>query len=111
MYAVVGVWNMDPGRREEQDRGLRELIIPAVRSHPGFVAGYWMRDPETGKGHTTIVLDSEPSARAFKDAVLGNARDQAKAGITNDSLAVVELLARSDHRPVNENYQPAGELR
>jgi hypothetical protein len=32
--------------------------------------------------------------------VLGNARDQAKAGITNDSLAVVELLAQA--HPVEE---------
>ena len=100
MYAVVGIWNMDPAGREEQDRGLRDLIIPSVRRHPGFCAGYWMRDPETGKGHTTIVLDSESSARAFKDAVLGNARDQARAGITNDSLAVVELLAQA--HPVEE---------
>jgi hypothetical protein len=70
MYAVVGVWNLDPARQREQDQGLQELTIPAVRSHPGFVAGYWMRDPESGMGHTTIVLDSEPSARAFKEFVL-----------------------------------------
>jgi hypothetical protein len=93
MFAVVGIWNLDPALREEQDRGLPELIIPSVRSHPGFVAGYWMRDPESGKGHTTIVLDSEESARAFKEIVLGNARNQAKAGITNDSLALVEMVA------------------
>jgi hypothetical protein len=86
---------MDPARREELDRGLTELIIPSIRSHPGFLAGYWMRDPESGKGHTTIVLETEPSARAFKDAVLGNAQNQARAGITNDSLAVVELLAEA----------------
>jgi hypothetical protein len=86
---------MDPARRNEQDRGLYEMIIPLARSHPGFMAGYWMRDPESGKGHTTIVLDSEPSARAFKDTALGNARNQAKAGITNESLAVVELLAHA----------------
>lgn len=100
MYAVVGIWNMDPDGPDEQHRGLRDLTIPSVQNHPGFRAGYWMRDPESGKGHTTIVLDSEPSARAFKDAVLGNALNQARAGITNDSLAVVELLAQA--HPVQE---------
>jgi hypothetical protein len=53
-----------------------------------------MRDPESGKGHTTIVLDNEMSARAFKEIVLSNTQSQAKAGITNDSLAVVEMLAQ-----------------
>jgi hypothetical protein len=95
MYALVGVWNLDPARHWGQDKRLQELIIPSIRSHPGFVAGYWMRDPESGKGHTTIVLDSEPSARAFKEIVLGNTQSQAKAGITNDSLAVVEMLAQA----------------
>jgi hypothetical protein len=94
MYAVVGVWNFDPARQNEQDQGLQELIIPSVRSHPGFVAGYWMQDPESGKGHTTIVLDNEMSARAFKEIVLSNTQSQAKAGITNASLAVVEMLAQ-----------------
>jgi hypothetical protein len=88
---------MDPARHEEQDQGLHELIIPAVRDHPGFVAGYWMRDPDTGKGHTTIVLENERAARAFKESVLGNTQNQAKAGITTDSLALVEMLAQA-HR-------------
>jgi hypothetical protein len=95
MYAVVGVWNIDPSLREDQ--GLHELVIPSVRNHPGFVAGYWMRDPQSGKGHSTIVLDSEQSAQAFKETVLGNSQNQAKAGISTDSLAVVEILAQA-HR-------------
>jgi hypothetical protein len=97
MYAVVGIWNIDPAFRDTQDQGLHELVIPSVRNHPGFVAGYWMRDPHSGKGHTTIVLDSEQSAQAFKENVLGNSQNQAKAGITTDSLAVVEILAQA-HR-------------
>jgi hypothetical protein len=41
------------------------------------------------------VLASEQSAQAFKETVLGNAQNQAKAGITTDSLAVVEILAQA----------------
>jgi len=97
MYAVVAVWNTDPARRGEQDRGPHELIIPSVRNHRGFAAGYWMRDPRIGKGHTTIVLDNERSAQAFNQLVLGNTQNQAKAAITTDSLALAEMLAQA-HR-------------
>lgn len=86
---------MDPAGGEQQDRGLRDLIIPSVRDHPGSRAGYWMRDRRVARATPRSLLDSEPSARAFKDAVLGNALNQAKAGITNNSLAVVELLAEA----------------
>jgi hypothetical protein len=76
MYALVGVWNLDPARHQEQDRNLQELIIPSARSHPGFLAGYWMRDPKSGKGHSTILLDNEPAAQAFKEIVLGNTQSR-----------------------------------
>jgi hypothetical protein len=95
MYAVVGIWNIDPSLRDQQDQGLHELVIPSVRNHPGFVVGYWMRDVHSGKGHTTIVLDSEQSAQSFKESVLSNSQNQAKAGITADSLAVVEIIAQA----------------
>lgn len=93
MYAVVGIWTEAEGRRDEQDRGLHDEVIPIVKAHPGFVAGYWMRDPETGKGYTTSVLDSEESANAFKALVVGRAQQGARVGITNDLLAVTEVLA------------------
>jgi hypothetical protein len=95
MYAVVGIWNIDPSLRDKQDQALHELVIPSVRNHPGFVAGYPMRDPYRGKGQSTIVLDSEQSAEAFTEIVLSNTQNQVKAGITTDSLAVVEILAQA----------------
>lgn len=97
MYAIVSVWSMDPAHREEQDRVLHELIVPSVQDHPGFVAGYWMRDPHSGKGHSTTVLADERSAQAFKQMVLGDLQNQARVGISTDSLAVVEILAQA-HR-------------
>jgi hypothetical protein len=93
MYAVVGIWTGAESQREEQDRGLHDQVIPIVRAHPGFVAGYWMRDPETGKGYTTIVLDGEESADAFKALVVGRAQEAARVGVTNDVLAVAEVVA------------------
>jgi hypothetical protein len=93
MHAVVGVWTMAYGWREPQDRELRDIVVRLVTAQPGFVAGYWMHDAETGKVHTTVVLDGEESARKFKALIQCNARAQARAGVTSDYLAVVDVVA------------------
>ena len=99
MYAAVGVWNMAAGDWEEQQRGLHEEIVPMVRQIPGFVAGYWMGDQAAGKTYTTIVWEDEEAAQRFKGFVTGTARqgEQAEAGVSNESMIVVEVLAEA-HR-------------
>jgi hypothetical protein len=106
MHAVVGVWTMAPDWRESQDRELRDVVVRFVTAQPGFVAGYWMHDAETGKAHTTVVWDSEESARKFKAFVQGNAKAQARAGVTSDYLAVVGVVADAHNRPTPTNNQP-----
>lgn len=93
MHALVGVWTAAEAQREEQYRGLHDRVVPDVTSHPGFVAGYWTRDPDSGKLHSMIVLESEASAEALKALVEGNAQQQARVGITVDLLAVTDVLA------------------
>ena len=46
-------------RRAELDE-----LVPRVSSAPGFVAGYWITLPE-GKGTSTMVFDSEESAKGL----------------------------------------------
>lgn len=101
MYAVVGIWTMLEGLRAEQDQGLLAQIVPSTKAHPGFVSGVWMRDPETGKGHTTIVLADETSARAMKAAIEANRQAQARVGVTNDTLALVEVTAAVQREPAS----------
>jgi hypothetical protein len=100
MYAVVGIWTAAESQQTEQDRGLHEQVIPLVEAHPGFVSGYWTRDPETGKGYSLVVLDSAESATSFKEMVLSPAPTRARAqiGITNDLLAVTEVLGDTGAR-------------
>jgi hypothetical protein len=93
MNAVIGRWTTDQSRLEEQDRELHDVIVPMAKAHPGFIAGYWTRDPETGRTHTTIVLDSEESARSFKTTLDARRRQTAQVGITNDFLVVTDVLA------------------
>lgn len=99
MYAAVGVWNMEAGDWEEEQRGLHEEIVPMVRQIPGFVAGYWMGDQAASKTYTTIVWEDEEAAQRFKEFVLGAGRQgrQAEAGVSNESMTVVEVLAEA-HR-------------
>lgn len=97
MYAVVGVWNMEANRWEEQQRELHAQIVPMVSQSPGFVAGYWMGDRATSKTYVTIVLEGEEAAQRFKafvesDELRAN-RDQ--FGVSNESLIVVEVFAEA----------------
>lgn len=92
MYAVVGIWTVVEDQREEAERELRDDVIPMINAHPGFVSGYWMGDRETGKGHSTVVFDSEARARQFKELLESQLRRAACQGATNDTLALVEVF-------------------
>ncbi len=97
MHALVGIWTMDETRREEQDHILNKKIVPLVRSQPGFVSGYWMHDPETGKSHAAIVFDSHSSAVRFRALVESRTQLAARALVTSDILATVEVVADAHH--------------
>lgn len=93
MYALVSVWSMTPGRLDDQLRELRDQVIPRVNRLPGFVVGYWNRDPVTGKAHGLAVFQNEADARHLKEFIQGDTKRTAEFGMTYDSLAVVEVLA------------------
>lgn len=85
MYAVVGMWTMDPERQDAQEEELRERIVPSVSATPGFVRGTWSREIDGTRGTSLIVFDNEPSARDFIDSVRANAPRQRTAGVINTS--------------------------
>jgi hypothetical protein len=93
MHAVVGIWTIDEARRDEQNRTIHEELVPLTKGQPGFVCGYWMHDPETGKAHTTIVFNSRESAGSFKALVESRSEQAAQAGVTGDIFAMVEVVA------------------
>jgi hypothetical protein len=97
MYAAIGVWNMEAGDWEEQQRALHEEIVPLVRQSPGFVSGYWMADRLASKTYTTIIFEDEEAAQGFKGFVLGEAREERReeAGVGNESFVVAEVLAEA----------------
>ena len=94
-YAVVSSWSFEPGRMEEQQRGLHEQVMPLVRQHPGFVAGYWTLDRSNNTSFTTIVLEDEEAARRFHAVVEGHPANREQAGVRLESLAVVEVIGEA----------------
>jgi len=92
MYAVVGVWDMDPAKAEMQRMGL-EHVVAGVRTAPGLVQGYWTGGPGVERSHTFIVFEDAESAERFAADVRNNAAAQAMAGITLVSLSVSEVVA------------------
>src|SRR5215213_10501875 len=97
MYAAIGVWNMEVGNWDEQQRALHEEIVPMVRQSPGFVSGYWMADRAASKTYTTIVWENEETAQRFKGFVLGEERQEARegGGVINESFVIAEVLAEA----------------
>ena len=95
MHAVVGIWTLDESRREEQDRVLREEIVPRVARTPGFVSGYWTYDPESGRAHSLVVFDSEVAAAGFRAGVERASQAAARVGVTGDVSSTVDVLAHA----------------
>ena len=94
MHAVVGVFDMDRALFAEQQRHLKERIVPMVAKSPGFVVGYWSYDHTTAKSHSYIVLESAEAATRFCEMVRGNTQQSAH-GVRVESLATVEVLAEA----------------
>lgn len=100
MHAVLGIWSVDESRRADSERLLRDEVVPQARARPGFVAGYWMHDPETGRNHTTIVFADRDAALGYRALVERGTRRAAQAGLLSEVLTTVEIVA--DAHPQEE---------
>ena len=69
MHAVIV--RVSIGDTEIADKGLREQVVPAISSAPGFVAGYWTRSDDGSNGLSMLVFESEDAARAAADRFRG----------------------------------------
>ena len=69
MHAVVV--RVSVGDVEIAEKGLREKVVPAVSSAPGFVTGYWTRSDDGSNGLSMLVFESEDAARAVAERFRG----------------------------------------
>jgi hypothetical protein len=92
-HATVATFRMDLSRESEQRDGLSHMIVPGVRSSPGFVAGTWTLDRELGQSVVLVTFDSVENATTFAENVRANAPHQAAVGIDLLTVRIVEISA------------------
>src|SRR3954469_5280579 len=92
-HATIAVFRMDPARSEQQRVGLETVIVPGVRSAPGFVTGHWTLDRERAESTVMVLWASAAVAMEFTKTVSANSGAQAAAGVDLASIRVVEVLA------------------
>jgi hypothetical protein len=84
MHAVVV--RVTVSNREAAEQRLRDEVVPQVSSAPGFHAGYWTRDGDSGLA--MVVFDSEDNARAAADRVPSTIPDD----VTLEGVDVREVV-------------------
>jgi len=94
-HATLATFRMDPNREAEQREGLERLIVPGVRSAPGFVSGCWTLDRPEQESVVLVTFTSAATAEAFAESVRANAEHQRAVGIDLVSVRVVEVSARA----------------
>jgi len=89
MWAVVGVWDIDP-KIVEDLRDQVPLLTSSEVTFPGFVHGVWTMD-----GHAILVFEDEGSARGYHDGVVEQGGVE-QPGVRSIRWDVSEVAAESD---------------
>jgi heme-degrading monooxygenase HmoA len=66
--ARVATWDGPPDLRDDDDRRAKSLY-DLLKSLPGFIAGYYLREPTTGSLMSVTVWESEEALEAAEHAV------------------------------------------
>jgi heme-degrading monooxygenase HmoA len=67
MYAVLIEVDVSAVERDEGLEGLRERIVPAIKSLPGFQSGTWLTGNEAGRALSLTLWDTRENAQAMAD--------------------------------------------
>lgn len=68
MQAKVVVFQIMPGKHDEAVRVFHETVIPAAEKQKGFRGGLLLTDPDTGKGISIGLWDSDEDIKASEAA-------------------------------------------
>ncbi len=64
MYARLTVMQGQPGVAEQAAKIFAESVIPAAKSQRGFKAAYFLTDPNSGKGVSLTLWETEEDLKA-----------------------------------------------
>jgi hypothetical protein len=62
VHAALVTLTIDPDQAPAAAQALVNDILPAVRSAPGFISGYWL-EPADGNGFSVLLFETEEQAR------------------------------------------------
>lgn len=88
MHAALVTLTIDPDQAPAAAKALMNNILPAVRSAPGFVAGYWL-EPADGLGFSIVLFETEEQARETAPP----ASSWAAPGVTINGVQVRRVAA------------------
>jgi hypothetical protein len=90
VHAALVTLTIDQDEAPAAASALVNDILPAVRSAPGFVAGYWL-EPAGGQGFSMVLFDTEEQARESAPPV----SDWAAPGVTINGVEVRRVAANA----------------
>jgi quinol monooxygenase YgiN len=64
MHARVVVFNVKSGKREEAVSIFRDFVVPGAKKQTGFRGGLLLTDPDTGKGISIGLWETEADMTA-----------------------------------------------
>ena len=68
MRAKVVTFQIQPGKRDEAGRIFKEYVIPAAKKQKGFKAGILLTEPDTGKGVSIGLWETEEDIKASESS-------------------------------------------
>jgi hypothetical protein len=89
MLARVATFHQLP---DDLDDGAVGLLRETIRSTPGYVAGFHLRDPRSEKALSVTVFEDRAAAERAGEA-LRRRPDDAKVGIDPDAVEFFEAFA------------------
>ena len=93
MNAVLIEVNVAGVERDTSLEGLRDRLVPAISSMPGFASGTWLTGNNDGRGLSLTVWNSEEQAQAFAGKFGIGTNPQAGAAVERCEIREVAATA------------------
>lgn len=89
MYATRVNVRLAADMQDQARQGLRDEVLPRVKSAPGFVAGYWFA-PAQDQGSSVVFWESREAAEAMAATLQPGAHPTPP--VTVEQVEVVEVI-------------------
>jgi hypothetical protein len=96
MLARLATFNSPPSDVEDPNV---QLLRQTIKDTPGFVAGYHLLDPQTGKAMSLVIVNDADGARAMRQALAARPSDKQSAPNPTVSSSFKHARSSATGRP------------